>query len=255
MGLISKKFFGAVSALCVAGAATCHGQGRLVGQWDIKAHKFVFTNDAAQWVSPQGVVLEFSTNEWVEAEGALRNVGGVEAEGLRPGFESATNKTVRAGVLLVKPVDAPHRVRTTLFCGHHTARLANFPGGGLDGEWDSLGPSEGVQVWVNRDEAAPLQAGVWQFVSFVAPEEMPLERVMVFADPFVEWKRGFEGDVKAVVLLSGEVSEAVLRGMQSALALRYGVAGIPSASGYERREAQATGFSAQGVWGTLFLVR
>jgi len=252
-----KKWLGAGAALGVAGGAVCHGQaGRVVGQWDVKAGGFVATNEITRWSSPQGVVLEFSGDEWIESNGALKNVGGIEAGGLKPEVESASNKTVRAGVLLVKPKDAPHRVRTALFTGHHVARLANFPEGGEDGEWDAFGPAEEVKIWQNREEAAALQEGVWQFVSFIAPDEMPLEKAMVFADPFVAWKRTFEGETKAVVLLTGEVSEAALRGMQGALALRFGMAGlVPSATPQERSAALATGFSAHGVWGTLFLVR
>ena len=63
------------------------------------------------------------------------------------------------------------------------------------------------------------------------------------------------GEVKVVVLISGDVSEAALRGMENAIALRHGVAGIRSATPLERQAAQATGFNAFGVWGTWLLVR
>ena len=235
-------------------AAQSHGQSKVIGQWDVLAGGFVLTNETAQWTAPQGTVLEFSQNEWSVENGVVKNMSGEDISGLKPEFETSSNLSVRAGVLLVKPY-GPHRVRTSFFTGHFVTRIANFRYNGLGGAWDSVGPAEGVRVFVNGEESAPMQIGVWQIVSFVAPEEMPFEKTMVFSDPFTAWKRAFVGETKSVTLLNGDVSLAALRGMESALALRHGVAGIRSATPYERQEAQATGFSAFGVWKTLFLVR
>jgi len=257
-----RKFFthtspalAAVLTLSMAFTGICHSQqARVVGQWDILAGGMeAGTNGVTRWVAPQKTVLEFSTN-WVVRAGALQNVGGTEVSGLKPEYESSTNLTVRAGVLLVKP-NAPNRVRTALFTGHHVARLANFPDGGEEGSWDAVGSAKGVRIFVNGEESAPLQTG-WQIVSFIAPSEMPLEKAMVFADPFTAWKRTFEGETKCVILLSGAVSEAALRGMEGALKVRCGVAGIRPATQQERRAAQAiSGYNSHGVWRTLFLVK
>jgi hypothetical protein len=135
--------------------------------------------------------------------------------------------------------------------------LANDPDGGGDGYFDTVGPAENVRVFVNGKEDEPLQADMWQIVSFILPSEMPLENAMIFGDPGLpSWKRGFEGETKSVVLLGGgDIQEAALRGMEHALALRFKIKGIKLADAAERDAAWVAGFNAHGVWRTLFLVK
>jgi hypothetical protein len=243
-----KQLSGFLLLLLLALAANA---ATVVGQWDVLAGGFeVGTNGVTRWVSPQGAAL--ALGDWEVWQGSIRATGDLNGTGLKPEYETATNKAVRAGVMLVKPTAPPH-VRTTLFAGKHPARTASFPDGGLDGQWEKTAPAN-VRIWNNGVEAAPLGEG-WQIISFIAPADTPLERTMVFSENYNAWGRSLVGEAKVVILLGGDVPEAALRGMENALALRHNVAGIRAATQHERNEAQATGFSAFGAWGTRVLVR
>jgi len=252
-----KKWMMVILMVSTAGGYDLHGQAQVIGQWDILANEMLpLTNGVTQWVSsPQGVTLGFWNEDWEVEADILRNTGGAENFGLWAESETTTGETIRGGVMVIK-TDVL-RVRSALFTGGHVVRLANDPDGGGDGYFDTVGPAENVRVWVNGKEDEPLQAETWQIVSFIFPSETPFENAMIFGDPGLpSWKRGFEGEAKGVVLLgSGEVSEAALRGMEHALALRFKIKGIKPADAAERDAAWGTGFNAHGAWRTLFLLK
>jgi hypothetical protein len=259
-----------LTALFVARAALCHGQGRVVGQWDYRAggfsptHIIVASNGTTQtgaatrWTSRQGVTLEFLQEDWREEAGAeaLLNTGGLEGYGLWPEFESASNKTVRAGIMLVKP-EALH-VRSVLLTGEKVVRLANRPRGGEHGHWDDMGPAEGVRIWVNQKPNAPLQTGEWQIVRFVLPDAIPLFNIVVAGDPSLPaWHRTLQGAIQHVLLLdgNGESVEPALRAMERVLAVRHQIPGIALSTEAERAAARAAKFYDYGQWGTVILVK
>ena len=170
-------FSAALTAMLTLASGINHvatGQGRVIGQWDILANEMLpLTNGVTQWVSsPHGVTLGFWSEGWeVEAE-ALRNTN-AENFGLWAESETTTGETIRGGVMVIKPDVL--RVRSALLTGEHVVRLANDPDGGEDGYFDTIGPAENVRVFVNGKEDEPLQADMWQIVSFIFPSEILLE--------------------------------------------------------------------------------
>jgi len=169
-----KKWMVAVLMMCLAGVYDSRGQTYVIGQWDVLANEILpSTNGVTHFVSAQGVTLGFWSEGWeVEAE-ALRNIGGAENFGLWVESETVTGETVRGGVMVIKPDVL--RVRSALLTGEHVVRLANDPDGGEDGYFDTIGPAENVRVFVNGKEDEPLQADMWQIVSFIFPSEILLE--------------------------------------------------------------------------------
>ena len=254
----------------VAGAGLSHGQGRVVGQWDYMMGGFsptnitveiegtTHTNAATRWISRQGATLEFLQEDWLEDAGAeaLLNTVGMEGYGLWPEFESTSNKNVRAGIMLVKP-SALH-VRSVLLSGVKVVRLTNRPRGGEQGQWDQVGPAEGVQIWVNQKPNAPLQVDEWQIVRFILPEKIPLSNIVVAGDPaFPVWHRTFQGEIQHVLLMDGdgEGAESALRAMERVLAVRYKIAGIAPSIESERKAARAAKYYDYGQWGSVFYIK
>jgi len=75
-----------------------------------------------------------------------------------------------------------------------------------------------------------------------------------------EWGRTLDAEILAATLLGGSGPDSefalVLRGIEHAAALRYGVKGVAKPAAAEARNAVwAANYRAFGVWGTLFLVR
>ena len=238
----------------LAALASAANAAEVLGQWDYLAGGFeTGTNNVTRWVSPQGVAL--SLGDWEAWQGSIRATGGLNGAGLKPEYETATNKApFRAGVMLIKPTAQLH-VRTTLFAGNNPARTANFPNGGLDGQWEKTSPAN-VRIWNNGVESAPLKSNVWQVISFIAPAETPLEKASVFSENYNAWGRSLVGEARVVILMGGNVTPEALRGMEGALKIRYGVEGVRPATTQERQAAQAVfGYNSFGAWRTLFLVR
>ncbi len=171
-------------------------------------------------------------------------------------FDSQNTVEIRSLVMVVEAEEL--RVREALFTGERAVRLANRPLGGEEGEFDGVGAASGVRVYVNGREGAPLEVGKKQIVTAVFPASMPLSNAVVGNDPgLLAWRRGFSGVIHEAVLLGGgEPSEKVLRGMESALAVQWNVSGVAPTKDEERRAAQSIpGFSAHGVWATIFMIR
>ena len=252
-------FFGAMAGFSLA-------QTRVIGQFDVmdameKGRLNIKTNDIMQITAPQGTALLFVESDW-EASDALRNTSGTTGWGVWADAESASNLTVCGGVFVVKP--EARNVRMAVLTGEHVVRLGNRQQGGSSGRWDSIGPAEGTRIFVNGVESAPMLEGVDQVVSFILPSSMPLSSTVVLGDPGLprDWRRTFEGEAKAIILLGGDtggvgeaVEEMTLRGIENALALRFKIAGVRPATSAERGAAWASGFDAKGVWRTLFLVK
>lgn len=266
----------------VASTATCHAQ-YVTAQFCTKAaakaamnENFyanygmeILSNGTGRLHSPQQSALHFSTNDWKIAQnGALDNIAGRNATGLwlEPGAEG-TNKTLRAGVLVVNAREATSR--GTLVSSEFVCRLASRLHGGNQGVFDTMYAAKGVRVFVNGLEDSPIKTNELCIISFVLPAEVGIatglavssapggadSRVMLMADPVPLWNRALDGQLLAAVLLSGdEPGESVLRGIEHGLALWHGVKGMQSATKVERDAAWATGFHGFGVWGTRFLL-
>jgi hypothetical protein len=241
------------AALFVALATNSHGQARVVAQFDYKAGGFVHSNETVRWTAKQGTTLCLKNTEWLFENGALKTTGGFDGLGLWPEFETASNKTISAGVMAIK-LEGPPKVRTAFLTAENTVRLANRPDGGEEGVFDAMGPSEGVQVWVSGLSEAQMPADVWVILSFKLPAEVPLWNANLFSHQGM-WGRGFRGEVASVVLVGGgDVSLDAIKAMESAVARRYDIPGIPSATSVGISEAGAMGFSSFGLWKTLFIV-
>ena len=258
----------------VASLWTCHAQ-HVVGQWDCKtggfastnvileSNGFTQTNAVTKWTSRQGVALEFLQEDWLEGADALANIGGPEGCGLRPGTETASNQTVVAGIIVVKPYVLG--VRAALLTGERLVGLANRPGGGALGHWNRVGPAEGVDIFVNGVPDAQLQAGVWQVVTFVLPAEVPLRNMMVAGDPgLASWKRTLQGEIRHISLLGGAEDlvggvgtspEPALRAMERVLAVRYHIPGIRPSTSQERTLMRAARLHDYGQFGTVFILK
>jgi len=243
-----------------AGAALAGGC-KVVGQFDLK-HTLATgalvegTNGVSSVVSPQGVALEFSQKDWEFENDALRNVVGAEAAGLRPD-ESASNKTVRAGVAVV--FAEALNVRMAVFTGEHggVARLANREWGGESGLAENRGPAEGVRTRVNGVEGAPFVKNEWVVYTFVFPEEVPLGNAVLLGDNLTWLRRGFVGKMASLVLIGeGEVSDAALAGVEKAEARRFGVAGFAPATDAERDGARSIiGYNSHNAWASLLILK
>ena len=252
----------------VAGAGFSHGQqSRVVGQWDVRAGGFaqtnivthfvwgVQTNAFTQWKSRQGVTLEFLQDDWSQNADMLTNTGGIEGYGFWPGLESASNKTVRAGIMVVKPEVLT--VRSALATGTRVVRLQNRPNGGEAGFWDCMGPAENVGIFVNQVPNAPLQAGICQIVTFVFDDEVPLYNMGVAGD-FGQFSqsRTFQGEICHVTLLGdGEVSKSGLRAIERVLAVRYQIPGIHPSTDLGRAAARAAQFHDYGQFSTVLMIK
>ncbi len=245
--------------LFVAGLGLCHGGTFVVGQFEgMKTELVAGPEGVFEWRSAQGMVMYGRNGDW-QQEGTkegkgLRSLRGVEGMGL---WFDRENGAEIFGMLMV--VEAEElRVREALFTGERTVRLANRPAGGEEGKWDGVGPANGVRIWVNGVEGGALETGKRQIVTAVFPEAVALWNSVVGNDPgLLAWRRGFSGKIHEAVLLGGGApAEKALRGMESALALRWKVAEVSATKEDERKAAQSVpGFSAHGVWGTLFMVR
>jgi hypothetical protein len=238
-------------AASLAGAAATANAASVSGQWNFLAGSFEEGPEGvARWVSPQGTAL---VTNYKRGTGTLRN-SGAEGAGLRPD-ETASNKTVRAGVAVLRAEAL--NVRMAVFTGESVARLANRHDGGEQGFAETTGPAEGVITRVNGVAGAPLLKDEWVVFSFVLPSSVPLHNAVLLGDPVRDWRRGFVGSVASIVLIDGDdISKNMLAGAEKALARRFGVAGMPSATAAERNAAKSiSGFSAHNAWSSLLLVR
>lgn len=231
----------------------------VAGQFEaMGAEVIAGTNGVFEWRSPHGITMYGRNGDW-EVQGAdtqkgLRSLRGVDGMGLW--FATGNTAEIRSLVMVVEAEEL--RVREALFTGEQALRLANRPLGGEEGAFDGVGAAEGVRIYVNGREGAVLEVGKRQIVTAVFPASVPLSSAVVGNDPgLLAWRRGFSGTIHEAVLLGGgEPPEKALRGMESALALRWKVEEVAATKADERRAAQGVpGFSAHGVWATLFMVR
>jgi len=240
-------------------AGLCHGQNAVVvGQWDALTERVASTNGVTRWLPTRGSAeLLYFAAEW-EADAttdALKNVVGAEGHGLYVDAETSSGASVRSGVMVVKP-NALH-VLSALLTSEFLISLANFPAGGEDGYFSEIGAAENTRVWVNGKEGEPLTQN-WCVVSFSFPADADLTGAVVCGDPSLNrsWARTFDGEVKSVVLFGGApLSDDARKGVESALARRFGVAGIPPASTVQQAAALGTGFNSRNAWASLLLVR